>query len=271
MLQFGRQVKGELRKLLHPLVALAVVAVAIGISLLQVAHDGNPYPGPSLADGLGCIRIASLQHATSLGFLLAAVVAAVGTASEAGSGALADLLLREPRRGRVVLMKLTSSIVCLLGSLAISTIALWVTSVIVRANGTFLSPVGRSTARSTVIDVACSLLVVVLAAALSFVVALLTRSILATIVVVAVIFYLPLTLLQDSIFWVTPTRWVVEWLHLDPFGEGVDYIADNSPFDHRGMPSAVGGLLIALALIGLLAWSKPLLGRVVLRPTEHKL
>ena len=270
-MQFGRQLKGELRKLLHPLVALAVVAAAIGMSLLQVAHDGNPYPGPSMADGLGCLRIAALQHATSLGFLLAAVVAAVSTASEAGSGALADLLLREPRRGRVVLLKLTSSIVCLFGSLAISALTLWVTSIVVRANGTVLPAVGRSTTRSTVIDVACSLLVVVLAAALSFAVALLTRSLLATIVIVAVSFYLPLTLLQDWIFWITPTRWVVEWLHLDPFGEGVDYIADNSPFDHRGTPAAVGGLLIALAAAGLIAVSKPLLDRAVLRPTEHKL
>jgi hypothetical protein len=271
LLPFGRQIRAELRKLLHPLVALAVVTVAIGISLLQVAHDANPYPGPSLADGLGCIRIAALHHATSVGFLLAGVVAAVSTASEASSGALADLLIREPRRGRVVSIKLVSSLICLLGSLALSAVALWVTSVVVRANGTVLPSNGRSTVGGTVIDVACSLLVVALAAVLSFVVALATRSVLATIVVVAALFYLPLTLLQDQIFWITPTRWVVEWLHLDPFGQGVDYIADNSPFDHRGMPALIGGLLIVLAIAGLTAWSKPLMGHVVLRPTEHKL
>jgi hypothetical protein len=270
LLQFGRQVKGELRKLLHPLVALAVLGIAVGVSLLQVAHDGTPYPGPSMVDGLGCIRIASLQHATALGFLLAAVVAAASTASEAASGALTDQLLQEPRRGRVVLTKLVSMILCLVGSSALSAVALWVTSILVRRNGTVLSPVGRSSVASTFIDLGCSLLVLVLAAVLALVVALLTRSVFATIVLVAAIFYLPLTLLQDSIFWVTPTRWVVEWLHLDPFGEGVDYIADNSPFDQRGLPAAIAGLLIVVAIIGLTALSRPLVTRAVLRSTEHK-
>lgn len=268
-MSFGRQLQGELRKLGHPLTALAVVGIATGISLLQVSHDSTPYPGPSLVDGLGCIRIAALQHATALGFGLAGIFAAVGTASEAGSGALADMLLREPRRGRVVLIKWLSIVLAMGLSLSVSTAGLWLTSIIVRANDNVLPAVGRSNARDTGIDVACSLLVIPLASALALVVALLARSIIATVVVVAAAFYLPLSLLQARIFWATPTRWVIEWLHLDPFGEGVDYIARNSPFDRRGVPAVVAGILIVLATAGLAALSKPLLSRAVLRHTEH--
>ncbi|MDQ1721760.1 MAG: hypothetical protein QOI26_1494, partial [Pseudonocardiales bacterium] len=126
-------------------------------------------------------------------------------------------------------------------------------------------------ARDTGIDLACSLLVIPLASMIAMVVALLTRSIIATIVVVATMFYLPLTLLQDWIFWVTPTRWVVEWLHLDPFGEGVDYIADNSPFDRRSAPALIAGLLIVGTTLALGPLSKHLLSRAVLRPTEQKI
>ncbi len=137
------------------------------------------------------------------------------------------------------------------------------------AQGRHAPSVSESHPAATIIDVACSLPVLLLASAIAMAVALLTRSTIATVVVTGTVFYLPLTILQDAIFWATPTRWVVEWLHLDPFGEGVDYIADNSPYDHRGAPAVAAGLLILTALIVIAAVLPLLVTRAVTRPNER--
>lgn len=269
MVVFARQLRGELRKLAHPLVALTMLGTAVGISALQASHVTNPYPGPSIIDLAGCLRIAFLQHATTLGFVNAAVLAGVGTADEAGRGALADMLIREPRRRRVANIKLLTIVLGMLVSIATTTIALLITRAVLSAQGTRPPTVSRSHLDGTLIDVGAAIPLLVLAAALALALALLTRSVIATIAVTATVFYLPLTLLQDAIFWATPTRWAVEWLHLDPFGEGVDYIADNSPYDNRGTPALVAGLLIAAALAALITATPALISRAVSRPNER--
>ena len=76
--------------------------------------------GPSLYDLGGCFRIAALQHATAIGFVLAGVVAGVGTAEEAGSGALSDMALREPRRARLVLVKAVAISLTLVASMLLT-------------------------------------------------------------------------------------------------------------------------------------------------------
>jgi hypothetical protein len=268
-LVFALQIRGELRKLTHPLVALALLGVAAGTSALQASHVTDPYPGPSIRDLAGCLRIAFLQHATTLGFVMAAVLAAVGTADEAGRGALADTLIQEPRRRRVATVKLTTITLGMLASIATTTISLLITRAVLAAQGTHAPPASASGLNATLIDLGCSLPVLLLASAIALALALLTRSVIATIAVTATVFYLPLTLLQDAIFWATPTRWIVEWLHLDPFGEGVDYIADNSPYDHRSAPALAGGLLILTALTALVAVMPRLLSRAVTRSNER--
>jgi len=268
-LTFFWQLRGELRKLWHPVVALAIIVAAGAICSLQASHARDPYPGPSLVDLTGCLRIAALQHATTIGFVLAGVLAGLGTADEAGSGAIADTILREPRRPRVVLLKLVTSCAALFGSVLLTTLALRITGMLLRAQSVPLSARSGSGAGDTVLDVACAAPAIILAAVLGLTFALLTRSALATIVLTTALFVLPLTILQDSVLWLSPTRWIVEWLHLDPFGQGVDYLADNSPFDHRGLAALVSGLLIAATIAILSAMAGPLLSWAIVRPTEH--
>src|SRR5579875_1204194 len=269
LLVFARQVRGELRKQVHPLVGLTSLCVGIATSALQAAHLSDPYPGPSIRDVAGELRIAFLQHSTTLGFVYAGVLAAVGTADEAGRGALADVLLREPRRRRVTLMKSAAVYLGLLGSVVLTFVGLAVTHGVLAAQGVTAPPMSRSSLSDMAIDVGCSLPVLALAATTSAAIALATRSILATIVLTITVFYLPLTVLQDEIFWATPTRWIVEWLHLDPFGEGVDYLADNSPYDHRGVPAFVGGCLIVMLVVVLAGAMPAIISRSVQRANQR--
>lgn len=264
-----RQIQGELRKLTHPLVLGSIVAAAVATSALQAGHVEDPYPGPSLVDVAGCLRIGFLQHATTIGFVLAGVIAAVGTADEAGRGALSDTFIREPRRRRVAGIKLATTVLGLLISVLVTTVSLLVTRFVLAAQGTTAPAMSRSHVTDTFIDVGASLPILALAAAIALVVASLTRSVIATIVVTATVFYLPLTILQDAIVWITPTRWIVEWLHLDPFGAGVDYLANDSVYDHRGAAAAAGGALIGLALIALTIALPHLLSRAALRANER--
>ncbi len=118
-------------------------------------------------------------------------------------------------------------------------------------------------------DAGCSLLVILFIALLSVTLGLLTRSAIATIVLSIAIYFLPLTILDSSILWVTPTRWVVEWLQLDPFGEGVDYLGDNSAYDYRGAPAAAGGLLLLAACVVLCWFSARLMNRAAGRPPNQ--
>lgn len=268
-MRIALQIRGELRKLTHPLVGLTLLGIAAGTSALQASHVTDPYPGPSMRDVAGCLRIAFLQHATALGFLTAAVLAAVGTADEAGCGALADMLIQEPRRRRVAVIKLLTIVLGLLVSITLTTIGLLFTRAVLGGKGIHAPPVAASDFQGTLIDVSSSLPVIVLAASLALTLALLTRSVIATIAITATIFWLPLGILGDAIVWATPTRWVVEWLHLDPFGEGVDYIANNSPYDQRGAPAVAAGLLILTALIALAAILPALVGRAVTRSNER--
>jgi hypothetical protein len=265
----GRQVRGELRKLVHPLVALAIAAIAVSTCALQASHINQPYPGPSIIDLSGCLRIAFLQHATTFGFLLAGVLAAVGTADEAGRGALADVLLHEPSRLRLAVLKSTTITLGMIASVAVSTVALLITRAILSGQGNAAPVVSKSPFPATLIDVGGAFPVLVLSAALALVIALLTRSVIATVALTVTAFYLPLTILQDAVMWATPTRWIIEWLHLDPFGAGVDYLANNSVYEHRGHAAVAGGLLIASGVAALSASTPTLLSRAVTRSNER--
>lgn len=265
----ARQIQGELRKLAHPLVVVSILAAAAATSALQAGHVDDPYPGPSLADTAGCLRIAFLQHATTIGFVLAGVIAAVGTADEAGRGALADTFIREPRRRRVAAIKLTTTALGLLASALITTASLLLTRFLLATQGTTAPAASQSRVTDTLIDVGASLPILMLEAAIALAVASLTRSVIATIAITATVFYLPLTILQDAIVWATPTRWVVEWLHLDPYGAGVDYLANDSVYDHRGPAAVAGGTLIGVAVIGLAVAMPHLLARAAIRANER--
>ena len=266
---FGRQVRGEARKLVHPLVALVLTAIAASTCALQAAHLVQPYPGPSLVDVTGCLRIAFLQHATTLGFLLAGVLAAIGTADEAGRGALGDVLLREPSRRRVALVKLTTMMVGMLASVSASTVALLITRTVLLGRGDTAPTVSRSALAPTLIDIGAALPVLVLGAVLALAIALLSGSVIATIALTVTVFYLPLTILQDGIVWAAPTRWIIEWLHLDPFGAGVDYLANNSVYDHRGPAAIAGALLIVTGIAALVASTPRLVSRAASRANER--
>jgi hypothetical protein len=266
---FARQLRGELRKLWHPLVALSVLCAAAVVCAMQAANVRAPYPGPSMADVSGCLRIAFLQHATAVGFVLAGVLAAFGTAEELGSGAIADTLVREPRRGRVLVLKSTAVCCALLASTLLATAALWLTGSLERAQGVRFAKVAGSTWTAALTDVSASLLVIPLASAVAVVLALVTRSTIATVITTGAVFALPLAILQDAFVWLTPTRWIVEWLHLDPLGQGVDYLANNSAYDHRAGPAFISGALIVLSTVALLAFGGSLLWRATTVPAER--
>jgi hypothetical protein len=68
-----------------------------------------------------------LQHATAVGFVLAGVLAGFGTADELATGAIADTLLREPRRQRLVAVKTLARLALLLTSALITTVGLYIT------------------------------------------------------------------------------------------------------------------------------------------------
>lgn len=269
MVAFALQIRGECRKLTHPLVGLVLAATSGSICALQASHINDPYPGPSIIDLSGCLRIAFLQHATTLGFLLAGVLAAAGTADEAGRGALAGVLIHEPNRRRVAAIKLVTIVLGLLASTTLTTVALLTTRFIGSEQGTTPPVISRSRLTDTLIDIGASLPVFILVAAISLAVALLTRSVIATIAITATVFFLPLTILQDAVTWATPTRWIVEWLHLDPFGAGVDYLANDSVYDRRGSAAFAGGLLIDIALVTLAVATPTMLSHAVAQPNER--
>jgi hypothetical protein len=264
-----RQLASEGRKLIHPLPIVAILATTTIICLLQWAHRASPYPGPSITDLTGCVRIASLQYGTTLGFVLAGVVAAMNTAEELSTGSINDALLREPRRQRLAVLKISVVFGVLVIAWAIAIASLWLTSWLLRAHGTDFARISRSSVAAMCIDASASLLAMAFAAVLGVTVAMLTRSQVVSIILTPALFAIPLTILSDRIFWAWPTRWIVEWLHLDPFGNGVDYLADISPYDYRGTPAVAGGLALAFSALVLIAFSGRLLDRASLLTGER--
>lgn len=236
--------------------------------VMQLTNLGAPYPGPSVVDWTGCVRIAALQHATTLGFVIGAVGSACSTSDEAAGGSLAQSLLAEPRAARLAILKAAALFVALLGSAGLATIALFAAGRIASATGRGAPIASRSSVHAALVDGAAALPVLLLIAAGSVLVALALRSPVATVVVVVAIFVLPLQVLDLQILWATPTRWIVEWLHLDPFGQGVDYIGDNSPYDQRGWPAAIGGLCIAGSICASLILSGRFLRRAVVSASQ---
>jgi hypothetical protein len=264
-----RQLGSEGRKVAHPLPVGVIVATSCVICLLQWKHASSPYPGPSVADLSGCVRIASLQYATSLGFVVSGAVAAMNTADELSTGSISDALMYEPRRSRLAILKISSVFATLLTAWLVAIAGLWITGSLLRGNGVAFSQLSRSSLTSTVVDVAASLPVMIFIASVGVTVALLTRSQVVTIVLTPALFALPLPILGDRILWAWPTRWIVEWLHLDPFGNGVDYLADISPYDHRGLAAVFGGCALGACGLLLIGMSGRLLDRGASLTREH--
>lgn len=266
---FLRQVRGEVRKFAHPLVPIVVATVAATICLLQARHVHDPYPGPSLIDVTGRARISALQLTTTLGFLLVGTLAGVGTAEEASNGSLAEVLLREPRRLRVALAKTVAMVAALTVSGLLICVAQWTTQIWLASQGTRPPTHSHSSVGAFLTDAGAALPVLVLMSLIALVIALASGSLLGTIALTTALFVMPLSVLQEPLLWATPTRWIVEWMHLDPFGQGVDYLADNSPHDSRGAAAWTAGVLIVAlsgCLIGLFV---RLIGARAVRPTER--
>lgn len=268
---FVRQVRAELRKAWHPLLAVTLVVGAAVSALLQQLSNGlAPYPGPSIVDVTGCLRIAALQHDTTIGFAIAAVAAGVGTADEASTGALREALLFEPRRRRLFAVKSVAVALILAFSLVLTAATLWVCGLIAPVRRDSPSSIQRtSSVTSALVDLARSVPVVCLIAVIVVGLALLLRSVIATLAASVALFVLPLTVLELPVMWLTPSRWIVEWLHLEPFGEGVDYLAVNSPFDRWGRPAlASGAAIVTLTLTILTVGSTRLISNAIKAPAN---
>ncbi|MGI8809862.1 MAG: hypothetical protein ACR2KK_18875 [Acidimicrobiales bacterium] len=266
----ARQLRAELRKLVHPLTGLAVAAACAICVGLQLSNADTPYPGPSLVDVTGAVRIAALQFGTTIGFCLAALFAAVGTASDLWAGTVAQALLSEPRRLRLAALKIAALAVTLMAAMATLALTLAVSGFVARRFGGVNFPSQATTSvGAAATETAAALLIVVFAATISVLVAFGVRSPLATAVVPIALYLVPYPLTRAAVGWALPTRWTIELLHLDPFGRGVDYLVVlNSPFDRRGAPALVAGALLVVTTLVAVANAGRVLNWASVHPTN---
>lgn len=260
----ARQLRAELRKLLHPELGVTVVGVAAFAAYLQLTNARTPYPPPSSADLPGSFWIAADQLASTLGFLVGGMAAAVGTAAESASGTLELVLLHEPRRLRLVLLKIAACFGVIVASVPVVAIVLRASAMGAAALGHPMTQTAGAPWSETFAAWSRFLLVAAFIAALATLVAVATRSPLATVATTTAAFAIPLLLLSAETLRVFfPSWWIINWMHFDPFGFYVDYLASMSKLDDPSMPA---GFVIALATVAcaLAAW------RLARRPADAR-
>jgi ABC-type transport system involved in multi-copper enzyme maturation permease subunit len=238
-----RQLKSELGKLAHPVFALSLLGAALVASAAQIANGRTPYPAPSSADLTGSLWIAADQLSSTLGFVIGGFAAAIGTASEIRSGTLELVLLHEPRRARLIALKIAASFAALLFSLLAMTAVLRISAIVAASLGhpiTQTASAGLGDASSHAIRF---LVVAALIASIATLVAVASGSEIATIAVTTSAFAIPLLLLgAKTVSLLLPSRWIINWMYYDPFGAYVDYFASDSKLN---APSTTAGLVVA--------------------------
>lgn len=246
--RLGRRLRGEVRRLLHPVVGAGVV-FAGGTCL--VAQRSAPLAvgrGPAPDDLLGALRIAVQHHASGVGVALLAAGAAVTSASDARIGATSAVVLAGP----TVPWLWARRVAVLVGLAAVSVLT---STVLLRTTAASTAcrldcpPSARSTGSAALADLASGALVVVAIAALVTVLALALRNELLVVVVALTAFFLPANHLGDVGSWATPTKWISIVMQFEPEGLGSDYTGGQSSAWSRGWPAVVAGSLLVAATI----------------------
>jgi hypothetical protein len=231
-----RQIRAEVCKLLHPALFGTVLWCAIVAAYMQL-HNAEPAPpvgvpapsGPGPLDVAGAVQIAALQTTSTLGFLVASVAAAVGTASEADAGLLPWLRTFEPRAGRLVLVKAVAGALVLLASLVTTAVVVYVGAACANLVGVRMPPDGPTAWASTAGTLVAALPVIAFASVVTIAIAVVVRAPTAVAIVGVCVFALPLLALRISaVTYGTPTRWIIEVMQYDASGLGRDYLAGDA-------------------------------------------
>jgi hypothetical protein len=187
-------------------------------------------------------------------FVLVGVIAGATTTTDARIGAMGSVRLADHSALRIWLRRTVAALLLALGSVAVTTAALYATRDLTACAGGGCVASSRSTVGAALSDAAAASLVVVFASAAATAFALALRSELLTVVVVVVAFLLPSNHLGDAASWVTPTKWIAQLVQFEPYGLGSDYTGGQSADDHRGWQAVTGGALLAGATVAL-AWA----------------
>lgn len=248
-----RRLRAELRKAASPVVCLAIVLVSTLATVMQVRDQHPNYPAPSPIDMTGALRIAFMQHSTAAGFALVGLAAGFGSAEEAGNGSMVHACMAEPSAWRCWVRRVGAIVLIALASICLTTLAVRVTSRWSACQDD-CPPSVRSVQLAVLGDGASALLSIVFAAALATALGLMIKSTLLTVASTITIFLVPTAFLGQPHSWGTPTKWITELLHLDPFGLGVDYIGGQAAADQRSAAAVTGALLLAASIV-CLAWA----------------
>jgi hypothetical protein len=249
-----------LRKLLHPTLAAATLGAAFVAAATQIMNARTPYPAPSSADLVGSLWIAADQLSSTLGFIIGGFAAAVGTAAEIRSGTFELVLLHEPGRTRLVAIKVASCLTALALSLIVVAGVLRISAAGSSWVGHPVSQTSSAALGDAASHVTRFLLVAVLIATIATLVAVASRSELATVAITSCAFAIPLLLLgAKTLSLIFPSRWIINWMYYDPFGAYIDYFASDSKLD---APSPAAGLVIFAASCACAA----LTARLLVRP-----
>jgi hypothetical protein len=256
---FARLLRGELVRAANPAVIVTAVAVAAVAAYYQLENLATPYPPPSGADWAGSVWISSDQLSSLLGWCLGAVIGATTTALDLESGALALLLIHEPRRLRFLAARFVAGVAVMLGAGALMALVVRTATAVADRFGDPSGQLSAPPPSEAAQHVAGYVLVACAIIALATLTALLTRSQIATFAATTSVFAIPLLLLNPSyprdLF---PSWWVVRFMAFSPYGYFVDYLAGDSP---SGAVSLAHGLLIAGLAVACLAASLTVLIR----------
>lgn len=241
----ARRLRGELRRLAHPAVGVALAGAAATCVVAQRSAPLAVGHGPSPGDLSGALRIALQHHASGVGVALLAVATSVTTASDARTGATGAALLAGPTVCRLWAQRIVALLV-IVGWSVVQSAALVRVTAGATACRTACPRSARSVAGAAVIDAAVAALAALTVAALLTLLALIVRNELLVIVVALVAYFAPANHLGDPGAWVTPTKWIATVMQFEPEGLGSDYTGGMSSARSRGLPALIaGGLLVA--------------------------
>lgn len=246
-----RRWRAEARKLFTPALPVAVIAAVAVIVLMQAQGNLPEDLSPTRVDMTGAARIASMQLATVVGFALVGLMASLSIGEEAGNGSILYAAIAEPHHAtlvarRVLLFVILSTVALAVAMLAIRVSSYWVACD--RAACTLQS----SSLSAAVGDVASAGVVLLFASSVAVAVALYVRSPAVTVPVMVALFLVPTAFLGEPFAWLTPTKWAVELMTLDPRASGHYYLGGHSRDATRGFAAAASAVLLVLAAGGAL-------------------
>lgn len=223
----------------------AVAAMAV---YMQAVAGIRADPSPDPAVLLGALQIGLLQHATLLGFALAAFIAGRTLGDDLQNGAFESWRLTDPSRaGRWVRMIAAVSILLLLSALVTAvTLFVWA-----HLDGT--GPADPSSPEINLVQSLTALVVIVSLSCLSVAAATVIRNGVLLAMAAVVLFTFPMQLSVKATRWLFPSRWIAEGLYLDERGFSVDYLNERSLEISAGPTRWLG--LVVLVLVSTAASS----------------